>query len=116
VNRLVVSVIAFTLLSAQVGFALGKRGAERPPQRETERTSLQLVAESLVRGEIDEDTATLYRVYSVVDDSKLPAAYRSNAPIRDGTSVLREARSRYSSLRSEIQEELEPYLFPRGKK
>jgi hypothetical protein len=115
VNRLVVSVIAFLFLSAPLGFALGKRGTEPPPQGEIEKTSLQLVAESLTRGEIDEDTATLYRVYSVVDDSKLPSAYRGTAPIRDGTSVLREARSRYDSLRPETQVKLDPYLFPRGK-
>jgi hypothetical protein len=75
-----------------------------------------LIAEARQRGEIDDDAATLYRVYSVVDDSKLPAQYKGTLPLKDGTTVLREARSRYETLRPETQEALKPYLFPRGQR
>ncbi len=78
-------------------------------------TSLELISRAAQHGEIDGDTATLYRVFAVVDDARLPERYRGNAPIRDGTSVLRDARSRFEGLRPEVQAELEPYLFPRGR-
>lgn len=84
-----------------------------PPR--ADKDSVQLIAEALERGEIDADRAVLYRVYAVVGDPQLPPAFRSTVPLRDGTPVLRDARSRYDSLRPEIQSALDPYLFPRGK-
>lgn len=78
------------------------------------KSSLELVAEALQRGEIDEDTATLYRVFAVADDAKLPPSYRGALPIRDGATILRSARDRYRGLRPETRALLRPYLFPRG--
>ena len=37
-----------------------------------QKSSLQLISGALKSGEIDEDTATLYRVYSVFDEARLP--------------------------------------------
>lgn len=95
--------------------ALGGRPEGRPPGPRSDKDTIQLVAEAVERGEIDPDTATLYRVYAVVDERKLPPEYRSTVPLRDGTPVLRDARSRYQGLRPDIREKLDPYLFPRGK-
>ena len=80
------------------------------------KTSLQLIAEARQRGEIDDDAATLYRVYSVVDDSKLPPQYSGSLPMKDGTTVLRDAKSRFEALRPETREALRPYLFPKGER
>lgn len=80
-----------------------------------EKTSLQLIAEARQRDEIDDDAATLYRVYSVVDDAKLPPQFKGTLPMKDGTTVMRDARSRFDTLRPETQEALRPYLFPRGR-
>ncbi|MEW6486828.1 MAG: hypothetical protein AB1578_02815 [Thermodesulfobacteriota bacterium] len=99
--------------------ALGGRPDALPeapaPAPRADKDSVQLIAEAVERGEIDADRAVLYRVYAVVGDAGLPPAFRSTVPLRDGTPILREARSRYDSLRPEIQAALDPYLFPRGK-
>lgn len=99
--------------------ACAARAPEAPPPVRSEApaagvSSLELVAEALQRGEIDEDAATLYRVYAVTDDSKLPPAYRGAAPIRDGTTILRSARDRYRTLTPETRALLRPYLYPKG--
>jgi hypothetical protein len=107
-------VVPVILLLSTPCCAMG-RGSEAPPRSPDKKSSLQLIAQALEKGEIDEDTATLYRVYSVFDDSKLPPAYRGSTPIKDGTPILRDARSRYESLRPETQEALKPYLFPKGR-
>lgn len=106
--------IPVMLLLATLCCAMG-RGPESPPRPVERKSSLQLIAQALEKGEIDEDAATLYRVYSVFDDSKLPPGYRGTVPVKDGTPVLRDARSRYDSLRPETQEALRPYLFPKGR-
>jgi hypothetical protein len=110
VTRLAVPIL-LVFVAAATACALG-----RPPEAPADqaKTSLQLIAEGVEQGKIDQDTATLYRVYAVTDESKLPAQYRGSAPIRDGTTVLREARSQYDQLRPETQKALKPYLFPRG--
>ncbi len=90
-------------------WAMGGR-AGAPPRP---ATSLDLIARAEERGEIDPDTAVLYRVYAVLDEEKLPVEYRGTAPIKDATPVLRHARSRYGELRPEIREALKPYLFPK---
>lgn len=106
--------VLLPLLLAAPACGLGARPAP-PADAQAGKTSLQLIAEARERGEIDEDTAVLYRVYSVVDSSKLPAEYVGTRPMKDGTPVLRDARSRYDTLRPETQRALRPYLFPRGK-
>lgn len=83
------------------------------PAPRTDADSVQLIAEAVRRGDLDADTAVLYRVYAVLDTAKLPAEYRSTRPIKDGTPFLRDARARYPSLRPPVQAELKPYLFPR---
>ena len=88
----------------------------RPGRDPQPVTSLDLIARAEERGELAPDTAVLYRVYAVLDEEKLPAKYRGTAPIKDGTPVLRHARSRYEDLRPEIREALRPYLFPKGRR
>ncbi len=101
--------------------ALGLHGAAwalggRPGGPPRPVTSLDLIARAEERGELDADTAVLYRVYAVMDEQKLPARYRGTAPIKDATPVLRHARSRYEDLRPEIRRALRPYLFPKGRR
>ncbi|MBE0617688.1 MAG: hypothetical protein IH608_07165 [Proteobacteria bacterium] len=100
---------------AMMACALGGRPDAPAQGPRSDKDSVQLIAEAVQRGDIDGDTATLYRVYAVVDDRKLPPEYRSTVPLRDGTPILRDARSRYEALRPEVREKLDPYLFPRGK-
>jgi hypothetical protein len=104
--------VSLLLLLVAQACALGNTSPETSPR--TDADSLQLIAEAVQRGEIDQDTATLYRVYAVKDGAKLPPAYRSTVPLRDGTPILRDAQARFGSLRPEIQEKLRPYLFPKG--
>ena len=89
-------------------------GTNPQVQPRSDVDTLQLIAEAVQRGEIDPDTATLYRVYAVKNAAKLPPAYRSTVPLKDGTPILRDAQARFPKLRPEIQAELRPYLFPKG--
>jgi len=100
------------LLLAAQACAPGASSSATPPRSDAD--TLRLIAEAVQRGEIDEDTATLYRVYAVKDAAKLPPEYRSTVPLKDGTPVLRDARARFDGLRPETQAELRPYLFPKG--
>lgn len=102
------------LLLVAALLACGANALGPAPVDPPAKTSLKLVAEARERGEIDDDTATLYRVFAVKDGTRLPPQYRGSAPIRDGTTVLREAKARFPTLRPEIKEILEPYLFPKG--
>lgn len=107
------ALILAALLALAAGCTAGS-SVEPPRDPQAGVSSLELIARAAERGEIDSDTATLYRVFAVVGDERLPRRYRGDAPIRDGTSVLRDARSRFDELGAEVQAELEPYLFPRG--
>jgi len=93
-------------------WACGALAMGRAPAPPEGATSLDRIARAVNAGEIDPDTATLYRVFAVVGDERLPQRFRGDVPIRDGTPVLREARSRFPRLRPDVQEALRPYLFP----
>ena len=105
-------IAALILVLGAQACALGNTSSCPPSGGEAD--TLQLIAEAVQRGEIDEDEATLCRVYAVKDAAKLPAAYRSTVPLRDGTPILRAALARFEALRPETQEALRPYLFPKG--
>ncbi len=105
-------VLAFLPLIGCASASAPPTAAPGDPSRA--KTSLELIAEAERRGEVDADTAILYRVYAVRDTEKLPAAYRGSRPIKDGTVVLRGAKARFDSLRPETREALRPYLFPKG--
>ena len=113
-KRLVAAIFIVVLAAAQ-GPAMGRKGDPAPSDR-SGKNSLQLIAEAEKGGSLDEDRATLYRVYAVVGDSALPEEFLGGAPIRDGTPVLRDARSRYDTLKPETQGRLRPYLFPEEKR
>ncbi len=105
------------LVLAAVGlWAWGAMAMGSAPEPRAEATSLDLISRAESAGEIDPDTATLYRVFAVVGDERLPQRFRGNVPIRDGTPVLRKARSRFPRLRPDVQEALRPYLFPKEKR
>ena len=105
------TVALFLVLATQACVGAGNTPAPSP---RVEADTLQLIAEAVQRGDIDEDAATLYRVYAVKDAAKLPSEYRSAVPLRDGTPILRAAQARFGDLRPETQEALRPYLFPKG--
>lgn len=94
----------------------GAQGAGSADGKRPRVTSLQLIAEARERGDLDDDRATLYRVYAVMDGAKLPTQYRGSAPQKDGTTVLRDAKARFPTLRPETRDLLRPYLFPKGER
>ncbi|MBI5446845.1 MAG: hypothetical protein HY900_37225 [Deltaproteobacteria bacterium] len=112
--RLVLLLPAFVLLLLGCAPAVveGPRETRRSPR---ESTSEELIAEARARGEIDDQTALLYRVLAAKDSSKLPPRYLGSRPARDGTLALREARLRFPELRPDVQEALRPYLFPEAR-
>jgi hypothetical protein len=112
-----VEVRSFFLLplvaAAAIACGTARPGATEVPAPGA-KTSLELIADAAARGELDADTAVLYRVYAVKDASKLPAPYRSSRPAKDGTAVLREAQAKFGELRPDVQQAVRPYLFPKG--
>ncbi len=105
--------IVLAAVMALLGFGGPAGGMGKAPEPPPPVTSLERIARAVEAGEIDPDTAEMYRVFAVVGDERLPERFRGTEPIRDGTPVLRHARSRFEELRPEVQEALRPYLFPK---
>lgn len=70
-----------------------------------------LIEDAVRTGEIDEETALLYRVYALYGDERLPQAYRSGvAEVLDG-SVLCEVADGWAELSPLTQDKLAPFLW-----
>jgi len=73
--------------------------------------SLSAIDQALADGEIDEESAILYRVYAAFDDDRLPSELDVGGLI-DAGSVLRDANERFETLSTPAQEALRPYFVP----
>ncbi len=71
--------------------------------------SAALIEESYERGEIDYETALLYKVYSLFDPEKLPAEYQSDTSIPCGTPILLEVKRNWDRLSPEVKSALSVY-------
>jgi hypothetical protein len=74
-------------------------------------TSEQLIEAALARGEIDEETALVYKVFALFGDERLPPAYRGDDSLVDDSDALQEAAERLDSLSPQAQAMLEPFLL-----
>ncbi|MDQ7814679.1 MAG: hypothetical protein RDU25_02680 [Patescibacteria group bacterium] len=73
-------------------------------------TGLDLIQKAFDEGKLDYDTALLYKVKFLFNDSTLPREYfTKNAPFEDG-SVFTEMKANWKTLSQETQEALEPYF------
>lgn len=75
-------------------------------------TSFELIEQALASGEIDDETALAYKVFSVYLDPRLPGRFIGNdGEVRD-TLIAAEVGSRWSSLSPATQALLAPFLLP----
>jgi PKD repeat protein len=66
-------------------------------------SSLELIEEAYLRGELDYEAALIYKVYSVFAPDRLPPQFRSDTPSRGATLVLAEVLNAWDSLSTETK-------------
>lgn len=75
-------------------------------------TSFALIEQALARGEINEETALVYKVFAVYLDPRLPARFQGDdSQVRD-TLIAGEVSARWNTLSPETQALLAPFLLP----
>ena len=75
------------------------------------RSAFTVIDQALADGEIDEETAILYRVYAAFGDDRLPNELDVGG-LMDAGAVLRDARERFDTLSPEAQQAIGPYFIP----
>ncbi len=83
-----------------------------PPTGPRELSSIQLIDQALLLGQVNEDQALLYRVQAVVGDSALPQQYVGDDRGLDGSTIMAELVERWETLPAATQAQLQPYLLP----
>lgn len=108
-TRAGVAVVLF-LFIAEWSYGAPRQRIVRMPEA---KTSEQLIDAAERRGEINAETALVYRVLADFDDPRLPGHLRGNveSPAIDSSSVA-EAVARYDSLSAGAKAILEPFLIP----
>src|ERR1043166_2193137 len=97
------------LLIASIATAEPRRHAAVPPVAET---SESLIADALRRGEIDADTALMYRVFADFGDPRLPAQFRGTVSSDFDSTSAAEAVARWDSLPPSVQQAIAPFIVP----
>jgi hypothetical protein len=77
----------------------------RPP-------SLTLIEEAYQRGELDYETALVYKVYTVFVPYRLPPEYQSDTPARSATLIFLEVSRNWEALSPQTQALLTEFLKP----
>ena len=75
-------------------------------------TTFQLIDGGVVKGEIDSETALLYKTYAFFGDSRLPQSYAGDPPGPQDHGLMMEIVDQWSSLSSATQQLLQPFLTP----
>ncbi|MCF8111663.1 MAG: Ig-like domain-containing protein [Desulfobacteraceae bacterium] len=97
------------------GYAMTVFLGEKPVKSEFQFTvfgpsSLQLIEKDQQKGELDIDTAWLYRMQTLFEPGKLPEAYQSDTPIKDADVPIRRFFRVRDKLSKQTLEKLRPYL------
>ena len=75
-------------------------------------TDQDLIDEAVRAHRIDEQTATVYSIYSAFRDPRLPTQYRGKTAGFDGTSAMVNALARFPQLSDASRADIRPYLLP----
>ena len=75
-------------------------------------TTFQLIEGAVVKGEITDETALLYKVYALFGDPRLPQAYVGTPPGPEEHGLMSDVVYRWSSLSAPTQQLLDPFLTP----
>jgi hypothetical protein len=75
-------------------------------------TAFQLIDGAVVKGDIEAETALLYKVYAFFGDSRLPQAYTGAPPGQLDHGIMEDVAERWSTLAPGTQQLLQPFLTP----
>ena len=73
-------------------------------------STIDLIEEDAVKGNIDYSTSLTYRAYAIFNDKRLPRKYRTKKPVSAATVLFREIRQNYNILSPKAREALIPFL------
>ncbi len=73
------------------------------------QNSLEKIDQALEDGEIDSETALVYKIYALFGDDRLSENLYDQRIFREGTFIVYEMNSRWEELSAETKELLEPY-------
>jgi hypothetical protein len=78
-----------------------------------ESISPDVIRQARLRGELDDETALVYRVWAVMDPERLPPKFsgRPRGLVKSLTPLFLEVRSRWDELRPQAKAALVPYLL-----
>jgi hypothetical protein len=74
--------------------------------------SVALIDQALAAGEIEAETALLYRVYAAFGDDRLPARYVGDDRLAIDTEIMTQVVERWEGLSPQAQSILEPFRRP----
>lgn len=83
----------------------------QPPPGGDRPSSFQLIDEAVARGELDQETGLVYKVYSVFADKRLPGKYLGDDRRRDGTWLMARVTQTFGQLSPQAQATLKPFLL-----
>jgi len=74
--------------------------------------SSTLIDSALEKGEIDYETALVYKVYAQFSDPRLPEIYRGNADRNTDSHIIDQVQADFPTLSADAQALVIPYLVP----
>jgi len=77
----------------------------------TGSSSEAMIDQALAKGEINAETALIYRVLAAFGDARLPVAYKGDDSGMFETNALNEVNEQFDSLSSTAQDTLAPFLL-----
>ena len=72
----------------------------------------QLIDTALAKGEINQETALVYKVYAQFTDARLPSQYRGKVNLNTDSHIIDQVEAEFPTLSPQAQANLIPYLVP----
>lgn len=104
-------VLPVATLNGQVFLPLVTGGAGQPDET-PQLSSIQLIKQAEIAGQLTYEQGLVHRVQAVVGDPALPAKFVGDDRGLDGSTTLAEAVAQFDTLSKPTQEALRPYLLP----
>jgi len=82
----------------------------QPPPKEG--SSDQLIDAALARGEIDAETALIYKVFAAFGDARLPGRFQGDDSKLFDSHVVAQVQAQYAALSEAARATLNPFLIP----
>ena len=117
-RKLAPIIILGAVILAAAGYFILKQPSQKPAEDVTKffnllkaegETSLEMIDRTVADKKLDEETALVYKVYSVFGDERLPKEYASDKPYYEGTQVVLEMMEKWDSLSAKTKALLEPF-------